>query len=210
MTPGFQCPAKPHQNRWYAVHVRSRCESQVSTALRGKGYEEFLPTYRSSHRWSDRRKEFDLPLFPGYVFARFDVRERLPILKSPGVITIVGLGKTPVPISDEEFEAIRAIVRHGLPVEPWKNVSVGSRVVIEAGPLVGLEGIALSLDKKLRLVVSVPLLQRSVAVEIERSWVRPARETPSGDRVPSGFPSCNHGRLAHPGATWRTHEGCRF
>jgi transcription antitermination factor NusG len=177
MTAGFPSPTKSLQNCWYAVHVRSRCESLVSTALRGKGYEEFLPTYRSSHRWSDRQKEFDLPLFPGYLFARFDVRDRLPVLRSPGVITIVGLGKKPVPISDEEFEAIRAIVRSGLPVEPWEHLTVGSRVLIEAGPLAGMEGIALSVDKKFRLVASVPLLRRSVAVEIERRWVRPVRES---------------------------------
>lgn len=178
MTMRFQHPAQSLLNCWYAVHVRSRLESQVSIALRGKGYEEFLPTYRSSRLWCDRHKEFDLPLFPGYLFARFDVRERLPILKSPGVITIVGLGKTPVPISDEEFEAIRAIVRSGLPVEPWKNLTVGSRVLIEAGPLAGLEGIALSLDKKFRIVVSVPLLQRSVGIEVDRTWVRALRGTP--------------------------------
>lgn len=191
----FEYPDESLQKLWYAVHVRSRFESQMSKVLRSKGYEEFLPTYRRRHRWSDRAKELDFPLFPGYLFSRFDVRERLPILKSPGVITIVGLRKTPIPISDKEIEAIRAIVRSGLPAEPWTRLTVGSRVFIETGPLAGLEGIVVNVDKKFRLVVSVPLLQRSVAVEIERSWVRLVCEKPfvkSGpaDVVDSGRRFC--------------------
>lgn len=184
---GFQYPDGSLQKFWYAVHVRPRFESQMSTVLRSKGYEEFLPTYRCRHRWSDRAKELDLPLFPGYLFSRFDVRERLPILKSPGVIAIVGSGKTPIPISDEEIEAIRAIVRSGLPVEPWTHLTVGSKVLIEAGPLAGLEGIVVNVDKRFRLVVSVPLLQRSVGVEIERSWVRPVCEKPLVKSSPAGL-----------------------
>jgi len=171
-----QCSDGSLQELWYAVHVRTRFESQMSTVLRSKGYEEFLPTYRCRHRWSDRAKELDLPLFPGYLFSRFDARERLPILKSPGVIAIVGSGKTPIPISDEEIEAIRVIVRSGLPAQPWSHLTVGSRVFIEDGPLAGLEGIVKCVDKRFRLVVSVPLLQRSVGVEIEPSWARPVRD----------------------------------
>jgi transcription antitermination factor NusG len=173
METGSQNTDESRQKLWYAIHVRSRFESQMSTVLRSKGYEEFLPTYRCKHRWSDRAKELDLPLFPGYLFSRFDVCERLPILKSPGLIAIVGLGKAPIPIPDEEIEAIRAIVRSGLPVEPWPHLTVGSRVFVEAGPLAGLEGNVVNIGKTFRLVVSVSLLQRSVRVEIERSWVRP-------------------------------------
>ncbi len=178
MQTGFQYPDGSHQKLWYAIHVRSRFESQMSAVLQRKGYEEFLPTYRCRHRWSDRVKELDLPLFPGYLFSRFDAQERLPILKSPGVIAIVGLGKTPIPIPDEEIEAIRAIVRSGLPAEPWTYLTVGSRVFIEAGPLAGLEGIVVSVNKRFRLVVSLSLLHRSVGVEVERSWVRPVSEKP--------------------------------
>jgi len=195
MQTGFQYPDGFPQKFWYAIHVRSRFESQISTVLRSKGYEEFLPTYRCRHWWSDRAKELDLPLFPGYLFSRFDARERLPILKSPGVIAIVGLGKTPIPIPDEEIEAIRAIVRSGLPAEPWAHLTVGSRVFIEAGPLAGLEGIVVNVDKRFRLVVSLSLLQRSVGVEIERSWVRPVFEKPfrekrSADVADSGHRVC--------------------
>jgi transcription antitermination factor NusG len=187
MKTGFQDPDGSLQNFWYAIQVRSRFEGQISTVLRSKGYEEFLPTYRCRRRWSDREKELDLPLFPGYLFSRFDARERLSILKSPGVIGIVGLGKTPIPISDEEIEAIQAIVRSGLPAEPWTHLTVGSRVFIEAGPLAGLEGIVVNVDKKFRLVVSVRLLQRSIGVEIERSWVRPICEKPFVKSRPAGL-----------------------
>ena len=102
---------------WYAIRVQSKFESLVSTALRGKGYEEFLPFYRSRRQWSDRVKELDLPLFPGYLFCRFDVHDRLrPILTTPGVISILGAGKVPIPVADEEITTIRAVLGSGLAV----------------------------------------------------------------------------------------------
>ena len=97
----------------------------------------------------------------------------MPILTTPGVISIVGAGKTPVPVSDDEISAVQAVIRSGLPAMPWPCLTVGSRILIDGGPLAGLEGIALNVDRKYRLVVSVPLLQRAVAVEIEREWARP-------------------------------------
>ena len=119
------------------------------------------------------RKDLDLPLFPGYLFCRFDVQARLPILTTPGVISVVGTGRIPVAIPDLEIEAIRTVIRSGLHLQPWPQLAVGSRVLIEAGPLKGLEGVALDVKKKYRLFVSVPLLQRSVSVEIDREWIRP-------------------------------------
>jgi transcription antitermination factor NusG len=208
MKTGFQYLDGTLQKFWYAVHVRSRFEAQLSTVLRRKGYEEFLPTYRCSHRWSDRAKELDLPLFPGYLFSRFDARERLPILKSPGVIAIVGLGKTPIPISDEEIEAIRAIVRSGLPAEPWTYLTVGSRVFIEAGPLTGLEGVVVNVDKRFRLVVSVPLLQRSLGVEIERSWVRTVCEKPFVKSGSAGLADSGQRRCTRAGMAPGISGGC--
>ena len=162
------------QLSWYALRVQSRLSSLASTTLRGKGYEEFLPLYRSRRKWSDRIKELELPLFPGYLFCRFDVSDRLmPILTTPGVIGILGAGKTPVPVDIEEIEAIRAILRSGLAAQPWPLLRVGSKVYIERGPLAGLEGIVINTDKVYRLIVSVSMLQRSVAVEIDREWARP-------------------------------------
>jgi transcription antitermination factor NusG len=164
----------PGQLPWYALRIQSRLASLASTTLRGKGYEEFLPLYRSRRRWSDRIKEIQLPLFPGYLFCRFDVGDRLmPILTTPGVVGIVGAGKIPVPVDLDEIEAVRAILRSGLAAQPWPSLAVGSEVYIEHGPLAGLEGIITNTDKVYRLIVSVSLLQRSVAVEIDREWARP-------------------------------------
>src|ERR1039457_3650356 len=164
---------QPHQLSWYALRIQSRLASLASTTLRGRGYEELLPLYRSRRRWSDRTKELELPLLPGYLFCQFDVRHRVPILTTPGVIGVVGAGKVPVPIDLDEIEAVRAILRSGLAAQPWPLLRVGSKVYIERGPLTGLEGIITNTDKVYRLVVSVSLLQRSVAVEIDREWARP-------------------------------------
>jgi len=170
--------------QWYALQVRSRIASTASAVLRGKGYEEFLPFYRSSRRWSDRVKKVDLPLFPGYMFCYFDPRDRLvPLLTTPGVIGIVAAGRTPVPVPEEEIEGIRSIVRSGLAAQPWPYHAVGSRIYIQQGPLAGLEGIVTSADKTCRLVVSVTLLQRAVAVEIDRAWARPSASPSSEARA---------------------------
>ncbi len=120
---------------WYALQIQSKLGSVASATLRGKGYEEFLPMYRSRRQWSDRIKELELPLFPGYLFCRFDVTDRLmPILTTPGVISIVGAGKTPLPVVPEEIEAVRAILRSGLAAQPWPFLGVGSKVYIERRP----------------------------------------------------------------------------
>ena len=164
---------QPYPMSWYALRIQSRLSDLASVTLRGKGYEEFLPLYRTRRRWSDRVKQVELPLFPGYLFCQFDVNDRLPILTTPGVIGIVGAGKTPVPVDIEEIEAIRAILRSGLAAQPWPLLRVGAKVYIERGPLAGLEGIVINTDKVYRLIVSVSMLQRSVAVEIDREWARP-------------------------------------
>src|SRR5271168_1307244 len=106
------CQTNPAQtsHSWYAIRVRSKFERAVSASLSGKGYDEYLPLYHSRRKWSDRSKDLDLPLFPGYLFCRFDVDVRLPILVTPGVISIVGTGRIPVAISDQEIDAIRAVI----------------------------------------------------------------------------------------------------
>ena len=170
-----QCASlgQPANLSWYALQIQSKLGTVASAMLCGKGYEAYLPLYRSGRRWSDRVKQLDLPLFPGYLFCRFDVRNRLPILTTPGVIGIVGAGKTPIAVAEEEIEAVRRVLRSGLAAQPWPFLGVGSRIYMEAGPLAGLEGIVTNTDKIYRLVVSVALLQRSVAVEIDRDWARP-------------------------------------
>src|ERR1700686_1979880 len=119
---------------WYAIRVRSKFERIASLTLSGKGYEEFLPLYRSGRAWSDRAKQLDLPLFPGYLFCCFDVQDRLlPILTTPGVISIVSAGKIPISIPDREIEAIQIVNRSGLQAQPWPHLAVGSRALIEKG-----------------------------------------------------------------------------
>ena len=171
---------------WYAFWVKSNCEKLVATAVRNKGFEEFLPLYRSCRRWSDRLKSVELPLFPGYTFCRIDPDFRLPILTIPGALNFIGIGKVPVPIDDPEIAAIQNAVRSGLPAEPWAYLNVGQLVRLDDGPLAGLEGILIETRKQYRVVVSVSLLQRSVAVEIERNWVTPlgADRRPLSIQVP--------------------------
>lgn len=160
-------------NFWFALSTKRNREKHVAEMLRGKGYEEFVPVYRSIRKWSDRYKQIDLPLFPGYVFCRFDPAWRLPVLTTPGVLQVVGNGKLPVPVEDREIEALKMVVGSRLQVEPWPYLRVGERVTIESGALAGLEGILQEVKKSCRIVVSVELLQRSVAVEVDRAWVRP-------------------------------------
>jgi len=158
---------------WYAVYTRSNCEFKVARHLSTRGVEELLPVYRSRRRWSDRTRELDLPLFAGYVFCRFDPQRALPVVSTPGVVRIIGSGRNPVPVADAEIDAIRAICTSGVRAQPWPFLEVGRRVAVVNGPLAGIEGIVLELKNQFRLVVSVSLLQRSVAAEIEREWIQP-------------------------------------
>jgi transcription antitermination factor NusG len=158
---------------WFALQVRSRYENIVTAHLSGKDYEWFLPLYTCRRRWSDRFKEIEQPLFPGYVFCRLNPLNRFPILTIPGVAHIVGIGKNPVAIDENEIAAIQAAVKSGLPSQPWPFLQIGQRVRIEYGPLCGLEGLLLDFRGHHRLVLSVTLLQRSVGVLVEDAWVTP-------------------------------------
>jgi transcription antitermination factor NusG len=161
---------------WYAVRVRPRCEKTVADGLREKGYEQFLPLHKERHRWSDRAAVVEMPLFTGYVFCRFDAEHRLPILKTCGVLEVVGAGRAPMPIGDDEIASLKIVAASRLDMQPWPYVHAGLRVQIVGGPLAGAEGTVLSVKNQHRLIVSVMLLQRSVAVEIPESaaWPLPA------------------------------------
>jgi len=151
----------------------------VAAHLGGQGYECFLPLYKSVRRWSDRVKELEQPLFPGYLFCRFDFQNRGPLLMTPGVIQVVGVGRTPMPVEESEVEAVRQAVLSGLTNQPWPYLEVGEKVRVNYGSLRGLEGILVNFKGSQRVVLSVTLLQRSVAVEIDLEWVTPVRETPT-------------------------------
>ena len=158
---------------WYALRVRPNYEKPVAAALRGKGFQEFLPLIRSKRQWSDRVKIMDLPLFPGYLFCRLNLEERLPLLTTPGFLYLVGVGKNPEPVDETEIVGIQAVLRSGLTVTPWPNLVVGQKVRLKHGPLKGLDGVLTRIANRHRIYVSVTLLKRSISVEVDPNWVQP-------------------------------------
>lgn len=159
---------------WYAVYVKPQFETAVCRRLRERRYDTFLPLYRSRRVWSDRIKDLNLPLFPGYIFSRFNARDPWDVLNSPGVVYVVSAGREYAPVDNGEIASLQALCACGLPVEPWPYLGVGRKVVVERGPLAGAEGVVIELKNKTRIVVSISMLQRSVAAEIDREWIRPA------------------------------------
>jgi transcription antitermination factor NusG len=162
---------------WFAVQVRARWEESTAKLLSGKGYEILLPKYRSSRRWGGKNRAIEAPLFQGYVFCRFDVLKRLPVLVTPGVMSIVSRGRVPVPVEPAEIAAIRTLVHAGIEAEPHPYLAIGQKVRIDDTPLQGLEGILVAFKGSSHIVVSVTLLQRSVAVAIDRASVTPIEQT---------------------------------
>lgn len=161
---------------WYALQVRSRKENHVASQIIGQGYECFLPTCTSIRKWSDRVKELEQPLFPGYLFCRFDFQDRRPLITTPGVLQIVGSARTAIPVSDEEIRALQLVVSSGVSKQPWLYLEVGQRVRVNYGALAGLEGILVSSRGNHRVVLSVTLLQRSVAMEVDSAWLTPTED----------------------------------
>jgi transcription antitermination factor NusG len=188
---------------WFAIQVRTCTERTATTILQYQGYECFLPVSRSKRHWSDRIKQLDVPLFPGYLFCRFDPNNRLPVLKTPGVIQIVGIGKTLIPIDDDEVAALQCVNKNGLPAQPWPFLQVGQIARIEYGPLRGLTGMVIQIKSEFRLVLCVTLLQRSVAVEVDRGWLSdplPLSSAALADgRVSAAGPDQNHLSPSHRG-----------
>lgn len=162
---------RPEEQPWFAVQVRSQREKTTAAFLHSEGYHCLLPLGKSRRRWSDRSRILDVPLFAGYLFCRFDPNYRLPILKAPGVIQIVGIGKRPVSVDADELAALQHLGKSGLAAQPFPFQRVGQRVRIEYGPLKGVTGVIVNIKSQCKLVLSVTLLQRSVAVEVEREWL---------------------------------------
>ena len=129
-------------------------------------------------------REVDAALFPGYVFCNFDAQKRLPVLITPGVISVVGQGRIPQPVEHREIEAIQTIVASGLRAEPWPYLEIGQKIRIEQDVLQGLEGILINFKGNQRIVVSVSLLRRSVALEIDRNCVTPVGPVRTAVREP--------------------------
>jgi len=160
-----------HARQWFAVRVKSNRERVTADQLAGKALEVFLPMFKTYRKCRSGRNVLSTPLFAGYVFCRFDPRERLPVLTVPGVVHIVGFGNSPEPIEAEEIERVVTLTTSRLQVTPFPHPPVGKRIQIQHGPLRGVEGIVLAHDGEDKLVVSVSLLQRSIAVAVERDWI---------------------------------------
>lgn len=179
---------KSSQHSWYALQVRSRWETSTASLLTAKGYQTFLPLRsREKQRRNALARVAASPLFPGYVFCQFDPFVRLPILVTPGVIAVVGSGRVPTPVAESEIEAIQTVVSSGLQAQPWPFLEIGEQVRIQTGALTGLSGFLVSFKGVSRIVVSVSLLCRSVAVEIDRSSVCPLRCVPPEVLRPLSF-----------------------
>jgi transcription antitermination factor NusG len=161
------------QIRWYATHVCSRHEKQVLSQLQERRISCFLPVYRSVRRWKDRRKELDLVLFPGYVFVQIDLRERLRVLQLPSVVRFVSFNGQPAPLQDSEIEILSKGLASGIRAEPHPYLKVGQRVHIRSGPLAGANGILVRRKDNFRVVLSIDLIMRSVAVEVDEADVEP-------------------------------------
>jgi transcription antitermination factor NusG len=158
-------------NDWYAIHVWAGREPRCAENLSIRGYQIFLPCYRERRRWSDRVKVVERALFGGYVFCRAMGDVHAKIVTTPGVIKIVGDDRGPLPIETAEIETLRRVVESRLAVEPWVWLHAGQRVRVVDGPLRDSEGIVLRTKNCHRLVVSISLLQRAVAVEIDAAWL---------------------------------------
>ena len=167
------CTSAGDDSPWFAVCVRPRWEKLVAEALPAKGYETLLPLYRKRSQWSDRVKELELPLFPGYVFCRTGSGSEPPLVTTPGVLGMLRFGGSLAQISPMEIAGMKAIVGSGLPAGPWPYLAKGQRVRIETGSMRGFEGILLQIKNEFRLVLTVEALGRSVSVEIDRSLITP-------------------------------------
>lgn len=161
---------EPH---WYAAYTSANHEKRVAEQLGVRVVEHFLPVYSSVRRWKDRLVNLQMPLFPGYVFVRLALCERLRVLQIPGVARLVGFDGTPTALSDAEIESLRSGLEGGVRVEPHPYLRVGRRVQVKSGPMSGMQGILLKRKGRLRVVLSLELIQRSIAVEIDESDVAP-------------------------------------
>ncbi len=151
---------------WYALYTAPRHEKFVADRINRQGIDCFLPLYRSMRRWKDRRKELALVLFPGYVFVQMALQNRLRVLQLPGAVRLVSFNGQPTPMPEEEIENLRTRLSSGN-VEPHPYLTAGRRVHVRGGPLQGLEGIIVRTKDRCRIVLSIHLIMRSVAVEVD-------------------------------------------
>lgn len=168
--------ADKEQQHWYALYTFPRHEKCVAYQIEQRSIPCFLPVYRSVRRWKDRRKELELALFPGYVFVHFALRDRLRVLQLPSAVRLVSFNGQPAALPEAEIEALRQRLEQGAHIEPHPYLNLGRRVRVCAGPMQGLEGIIVRRKDRCRLVFSLDLIMRSVAVEVDECDVEPAAD----------------------------------
>jgi transcription antitermination factor NusG len=153
---------------WFALRVRPKHERTVARTLSTLGFDAYVPLHRVRRRWSDRIKVLEAPLFAGYIFCRFEYPDRLRVLNSPGVESIVGFGRTDTPVAEAELDAVRALIASGRALTHLPFLRIGQEVRVDQGPLQGIRGVVLRDENSWRVVVSVEALDRSIAVEVDR------------------------------------------
>lgn len=159
------------QELWFVAHTNANHEKRVAAHLNSRAIEHFLPLYSSLRHWRDRQVRLEMPLFPGYVFVRIAQSGQLRVLEIPGIARLVGFNGRPYPVSEGEIESLRRSVTNGLHIEPHPYLKTGCRVRIKRGPLQGAEGILVRKKNTYRIVLSLELISRSAAVEIDAADV---------------------------------------
>ena len=157
--------------QWFAAYTCANHERRVKEQLEAREVQHFLPLYSSIRRWSDRRVQLDMPLFPGYIFVHFPAAARLRVLEVPGVVRLVGFNGQPYPLPDNEIESLRLGLLQGVKIEPHPYLKAGCKVRIVRGPLEGTEGILVRKKNVHRVVLSLDLIARSAAVEVDSTDV---------------------------------------
>jgi transcription antitermination factor NusG len=162
---------------WYAGYTASRHEKRIAEHFAQRGVEHFLPLYETIHRWNNGRHRVQLPLFPGYIFVRIALRDRMRVIEVPGFVRLVGFNSLPCPLPEADINKMKEALSKGVLAEPYPYLTVGTRVEIRNGPMQGMTGILLRRQNRCRVVISVDLIMRSMAVEVEAADVVPIRKS---------------------------------
>lgn len=173
-------PAEYAQPHWYAIYTKARHEKRVAEQLIEKSVETLLPVYESIRRWRNGRHRVQFPLFPGYAFVRIALRDRLEVIKVPGVVRLVGFDQGPVPLPDEEIEGLRRGIAAGIEVSPHPYLTSGRRVQVVSGPLQGMRGVLVRRKGRFRVVVSLDLIMQSMIADVDVADIRPEAGTSRG------------------------------
>jgi len=182
-------PVECGQPQWYAAYTSANHEKRVAEQLIVRDVEHFLPVYESVRRWKDRRVKLQMPLFPGYMFVRLMLRDRLRILQIPSVVRLVGFNGIPAPLPDQDIESLRGALRQQLRAQPHPYLTIGKRVRILRGPLEGKEGILVRRKANLRVILSIDLIARSIVVDVDALDVEAILTGPVGTELTAVTPT---------------------